>query len=871
MDDFLVALEHIEQAITGGERVIRVTGPTGAGKSEHLRALCRRRQIPLVRLRHDRAPSSAQALYAEMLREVEPTAMGGDGEGRVTPEHAVVAALRRQPSPLFAFDDVEALGEDALQGWLPDAIERLLRWVDGLQVVVASRLPIPALGEVRVEVRPLDTQARGGQPSEAARFFRHVAERRLAGRSVERSPRADGWIEQIVSALRGLRVAIEQVVSRLLVCSLEELARQSPRELFEFAGDPYEETMRDTARVIWVGLTRAQRQVLAGLALFADAFGSKAVARVGEVASPRDAERLLFELTRQCLVWPVGEGRFILDPSLRACALEETPAAVLDAHWVLHADWFLSRGVEHARRAIGAAGDGEQVRQAARGWLSQAQPELSAIADRARSSTPPDVRRLHQALLCLSPLPTFRLSEREAFEALRQALALGDEAVGETEPGVVGELRRLFGRACRYREASLDRASGILEQARADAERAGDVLLGARVKTAQVEVCNLERRLDDAEALCRQALAIYEGEGVHGWVGISLCQLGRIHAERFEPAAARGCWSRSLDALVSVGDRAFELLVRNHLVSLELEALDVDAARGEARRVVELSVELGLARDEVVARGYLVFCDHLGGGEAAALVEAYGEVIERFEALGEPRFVLYYRYYQALVMLEVGRWARAEVVLSALEECEDARYRAMARNARCALRVYRGDQEAVEAPGAALAGPLEGLVDVQVGAQHLAAGRLEAAARCWAALRSSGNDEVRLVGRVLGAWLAEARRWVFAADGTGFKAPGRSWTAIKPSRQMPIRLLSALVRAHVDGAEFVSRAQLHAECWPDEPRSDVTSRLTTTVSELRQVFKSLGLPAPFGNVWGKGYRIEPDLTVEVVEGGEGAP
>lgn len=863
MDAFLVALEPIEQAISGGERVIRVTGPTGAGKSEHLRALCRRHQIPLVRLRHDRAPSSSQALYAEMLREVEPTAVGGEADGP-TPEHAVVAALRRQPSPRFAFDDVEALGEEALQGWLPDAIERLLRWVDGLQVVVASRLPIPALGEVRVEVRPLDTRAQGGQPSEAARFFRHVAERRLAGRAVERSPRADAWIEQIVSALRGLRVAIEQVVSRLMVRSLEELARQSPRELLEFAGDPYEQTMRDTARVTWAGLDDAQRRLIGGLALFADAFGSAAVSRASGVASARDAERLLFELTRQCLVWPVGERRFILDPSLRACALEETPAAVLDAHWVEHADWFLARGLEHARRAIGAAGDSEQVRQASRGWLAQAQPELSAIADWARSSTPADVRRLHRALMCLSPLPTFRLSEREAFEALGAALALGDEAAGETEPGVVAELRRLFGRACRYREASLGRASAILARARDEAERAADALLVARVKTAQVEVCNLERRLDDAEMLCRQALAVYEREGVHGWVGISLCQLGRIHAERFEPEAARRCWSRSLEALVSVGDRGFELLVHNHLVSLALEALDVEVARREAQRVVELSVELGLARDEVIARGYLVFCDHLGGGAAAALVGAYDEVIARFEALGEPRFVIYYRYYQALVMLEAGRWAGAGAVLAALERVEDARYRAMAHNARGALRVYRGEQEGVEAPEPALAGPLARLAELQAGARHLARGQLEAAERCWAGLRSSDNDEVRLVGRVLGAWLAEARRWVFAADGTRFKAPGQGWTAIKSSRQMPIRLLSALVRAHVDGAKFVSRERLHAACWPDEPRSDVTSRLTTTVSELRQVFKALGLPVPFGNVWGKGYRIEPALTIEVV-------
>lgn len=858
MLQFLGAIGDLRAALDGDEPLIHVTGQAGAGKSEHLRAICRERHIPLCGLEHVRTCGD---VCSAVLRELEIPA--AHVPGGIPPEDAVAAILRQRGALILALDDVERFDE-----WFLDLIQMWLRRAPQLRIVIATRFRPPGGIRTRIiEVKALGLQ---GDPSEAARFFRSVAQASGIEGELDDSAEIRAIIERIVHLLGGLPLAIKQVVGQLRLFPLAGLAERLSRQ-------PLRYVMNDAIGKTWELLSTPERDLLCKLAIFHDAVSTEAIESLTDDKTWNQviAKGLLRSIDAS------QERRFVFDPPmLRDFVLEQLskPEAkeVQARCHAQHAQWFLTMGRQHALRAIGSDDDSAAVRRAAERWLADAQRELLVIKERSENARPVDVQRLQAAVFCLSPLQRMRLSEEETFHQLDHAVKAGDAAIEQTEPFIRGELRRLLGRSRRYRDPKLGDCFEVLASALQDAEASGDELLIARVHTALTEACSLAQDLDRAVSHCERALAIYRQRRIHGWIGIALCQRGRIHADRFEAEEARACWQESLRELAIIGDHFFECLVHGHLASLALEQLDIAAALGEAERASELAAVLGLARDEAVARGYAVLCRHHGSSPRDEVIADYDGLVERFESLGDHRFAAYYRYYRALASLEKGDLERAERDLTLVERADEPRYRGMVKSALAALITRKGGRaeplltEARTALAAPDLEPLRALLDLPAAALALAERRVEDARVIHRRLSGIQNDEIRLASRVLGTWLTEARAWRIAGSGRWFCPPGDQRQSVS---QLLACLLGSLARARRDDTEPVTQDQLCRAAWGDEMDRGIklNQRLGQGILELRKLLANHGGKALIETVRGVGYRLalDPPIVIDDERSGSG--
>ena len=291
--------EELTHLLTGGARLLTLTGPGGVGKTRLA-----------LHLAHGMAGACPDGVWFVELANVEDAglvvpaiadalgvdAVGEDHEGPLL-DHL---AGRRVLLLLDNFEQVETAA---------DAVARLLTAGDGIQVLVTSRVPLRVYGEHVRHLSPLDA----GDAVELFTARATAADHRFDNGRVE-------TIARICTALDRLPLAIELAAARVSEMTLDEMADHLAQPLDLASDGPRERSGRQQAlraTIAWsVDLLPAQVASAFGrLGVFAGGFTSDAAHEVGVAREDVNA------LVRSSLVVREGDRLRMLE-TIRDYALE---------------------------------------------------------------------------------------------------------------------------------------------------------------------------------------------------------------------------------------------------------------------------------------------------------------------------------------------------------------------------------------------------------------------------------------------------------------------------------------------------------------------------------------------------------------------
>jgi serine/threonine-protein kinase len=209
---------------------------------------------------------------------------------------------------------------------------------------------------------------------------------------------------------------------------------------------------------------------------------------------------------------------------------------------------------------------------------------------------------------------------------LADAVARVGRELGD-EPVIAARLLRVLGEA-QLNLGELLPARATLERARALADDAGNLLLGAEIDAIAAVVALRELRQDDAERLFAQALGVavaqrgadsLEAARIDAQRALSLVQLGRFKDAR---AAAEHA-DRVLQARLPAADP--ERISARITLGIILEQLREDAAAQDALRSAIAAIEAGYGDDDA---------------RLVVPLQSLGEVLRRARSFDEGRVVL---------------------------------------------------------------------------------------------------------------------------------------------------------------------------------------------------------------------------------------
>jgi len=197
------------------------------------------------------------------------------------------------------------------------------------------------------------------------------------------------------------------------------------------------------------------------------------------------------------------------------------------------------------------------------------------------------------------------------------AEAVAARALSRGQSGLYGRALVLEAQV-ETRQGRLDRAIELLESARAETKRSGDVELRAELALAESRLSFLAGLYDDSLAQAQEAIALadtYHLEDLRlaARRGLTLV-LGNVDEHSDDLRVAVQEW---LDLTLELGNRKEETMARNDVAYTLLLDGRLDEARAEVERAIEIAAELG-----PTAR--------------FALAYAYGTRAEILIAVGEP-------------------------------------------------------------------------------------------------------------------------------------------------------------------------------------------------------------------------------------------
>jgi len=588
-------LERIASAAAGGQRLLTLSGPAGAGKTR----LARRYAWRTI---HDWSGvwfcDLSEAVSAEGACFAVGRALGVPVEG-ADPVGRVGEVLRGWGRCLVLLDNFEQLTDAAAETigrWLeraPQAVflvtsrERLR--VEGEHLITLEPLPVPQDGAARIADNP------------AVMLF--VERARRAQPRFALTPMNAGDIGALVRLLEGLPLAIELAAARARVMSpaamVTRLSAHFGRgrlRLLSASGHSGERSiaLRAALETSWELLDEVERAALSQLSAFEGGFELAAAEGVLSLASVDPEEEpwvidVLQSLVDKSLVRS-GEGRgdsprFSLFLSIQGYAAEKLAAAGDgDAVHQRHAAWYARLGAREALRALDSEDGG-----ARRVELTAELGNLTAAARRGRGED-----RLRaglaaaQVMLLQGPLT--------GAVALAERLLADSRLAGGDRPPELQELRfrALFKRGeVAAIEAFLDENPASPASPAAEAatlRRRGEWLR----KSGDIE---------GARAALESALALggLEPEGEAS----ALTQLGGVHQVQSRPREAREALERALTLCRASGSRRLEADALSLLGNLETSEGHYQRAEVVYKRALSLFQELGDRSSEAVAQGRL--------------------------------------------------------------------------------------------------------------------------------------------------------------------------------------------------------------------------------------------------------------------------
>ncbi len=587
-------------ALIATSRLVSLIGPGGAGKTRLAVEAIRRAgpvaEVVFVPLEPVRQPASLVPAVASSLRV-------RDQPGLALQE-SLATALAAAPR-LLVLD-----GAEHLRDAVAELAGQLLAAVDGLRIVVTSRVVLGVPGEVCWTVPPLQcpSGAAGAADiaaSDAVRLFITRAQERVPG-FAGAAPHA---IAELCRRLDGLPLAIELIAGWAGTLSVREILTQRA-VLLDAEPLPGEASrgrrLVDVVRTSYDLLGPEQRRLLPALSVFAGPVTLDDVQAVS--GGPAPLAHLIRGLVDSSwlVVIPGDEhNRFAMLETLRSFA-----AARLDE-----------------------SGDGPRLRRAHAVHFAR----LATASEEGMAG--PDVaswtRRLEAAL-----------------PDLDVALAWAEEADTDLGLAMSAALWRWWLISGRL---AAGRAWLATFLARAGPRR--DELAGRALSSAAV----LAAENGDYAAAIRQgrhALAVFEPLGQRERMAHAATVVGSAHRYLGDRAAARRSFQAAMDLRASVGDRRGVCVALNNMALLEADDGELDRARELFERALVIKRQLGEQRS--LAIGLANLADVLirsGQWEPArrALAEAAGLA----EGIGNPQLIGTLRCSQGNLAARDRDWAAA--------------------------------------------------------------------------------------------------------------------------------------------------------------------------------------------------------------------
>jgi predicted ATPase/DNA-binding SARP family transcriptional activator len=294
-------------AMAAGSRVVTMLGPGGVGKTR-----------ALIEVGH-------RLLAADPERPVVLCELASSSPATVLDTVATALGIDQRPHVPVA-DRIVSLLEDSTLVLLLDncehVLERVAELVDhvivrcpGVTVLTSSRERLRVAGEQLCPVPPLPLAADGP----AQRLF--VERARAVRPGFEPTAVERTTIDDIVTRLDGLPLAIELAAARLHTMTVEEVAAGLDRRFRLLATGPRHVARHRSlaAAVTWSYdlLDDDGRDVLADVSVFAGSFTAEGAAAVAGIDHGAALD-VLDGLTERSLVTRLPDGRFVLLETLRA-------------------------------------------------------------------------------------------------------------------------------------------------------------------------------------------------------------------------------------------------------------------------------------------------------------------------------------------------------------------------------------------------------------------------------------------------------------------------------------------------------------------------------------------------------------------------
>jgi predicted ATPase/DNA-binding CsgD family transcriptional regulator/DNA-binding XRE family transcriptional regulator len=587
--------------LLGTARLVSLVGPGGAGKTrlavEAIRRWDPAASVVFVPLEPVRQPGS-------LLPAVASCVGARDRPGE-TAEESVAAALAAAPR-LVVLD-----GAEHLRAAVAELAGTLLGAVDGLRIVVTSRVVLGVPGEVCWAVPPLECPSAAAgvsdiAASDAVRLFLARAQARMPGFTGV-APHA---IAELCRRLDGLPLAIELIAGWVGTLSVREiLAERAVLLDQELVGDGQTRGRRltDVVRRSYDLLETGQQRLLPELSVFAGKFTvADARAITGEPTALAPAIRGLVDSSWLAVTQGAEHNTFGMLETMRSFA-----AALLDAGG---AGPKVRR--RHAAHFAGLARDSEEgiAGPDAAGWTSR----LGAAA-------------------------------ADLDVALHWADASGDTDLGLDMSAALWRWWLVSGRLAAGR--------AWLATFLAGAGNRRDELAGRALCSAAV----LAAENGDYAAAIRQgqrALQAFEPLGERERMAFAATVVGSAHRYLGDRAAARRSFQSAMDLREAVGDRRGVSVAMNNMALLALDEGDLAGARGLLEQALVVKRQLGEQRS--LAIGLTNLADILiRTGQWDAARRALDEGTELAAGLGNPQLIGTLCCNQGHVAAGQHRWAEA--------------------------------------------------------------------------------------------------------------------------------------------------------------------------------------------------------------------
>src|SRR5665811_222401 len=591
------ALEHPPM------RLLTLTGPGGVGKTRLALALAEQ-----LRPRFPQGVIFAPIADVKEPHLVLPTiarSLGMQDDGDRPALERLSAAFRNR-HVLLVMDNLEQVISVA-----PD-VAGLLQRCPGLMIVATSRVPLHIRGEQEISIQPLSLPDPVAARSiselaevESVAFFVQSAHSHTPDFALTEQNAAT--IVEICRRLDGLPLAIELAASRLRMLSPSTLLGLLERRLQVLSSGPRDlpdrqRTLRDAIRWSYDLLTTENQAHFRRLSVFVGRSGFASAMRVAQT-SETDLLNALEHLTDHHLVRPMslpsGESRFRMLETIREFGVEVLDeSGELQALRRAHANWYTELALTSAQALTGK-------NQAA--WLDTLDIEhdnLRAALAGSIAEAPANAVRMAAALWRFWWVRGF---VREGRTWLKRVLEHSSDVPPSDRAAALYAAAELA-----EAQSDLEEAIALHKQALAIYEDITDDVGMAECLNGLGIAARALGKLDDAEHLHNQALPLLQSTRNRRGEASTFSNLAAVAYYRGGFAQAETYWERAQEIMREIGDLRSAGLLLGNLGALALQV--GQHQRSIALQEDSLSVARQLADPDSISRSLI----NLGGAYAAA-------------------------------------------------------------------------------------------------------------------------------------------------------------------------------------------------------------------------------------------------------------